>query len=76
MQKVSVDDDIALVAVVGRNMVLKPGVSGKIFAVFGEAMINIKVIVQDSQELAIIVGVSNKDLNKSIKAVYDKIVKQ
>ena len=75
-QKVSVDDDIALVAVVGRNMVLKPGVSGKIFAVFGDAGINIKVIVQDSQELAIIVGVSNKDLTKSIKAVYDKIVNQ
>lgn len=75
-QKVSVDDDIALVAVVGRNMVLKPGVSGKIFAVFGDAGINIKVIVQDSQELAIIVGVSNKDLTKSIKAIYDKIVNQ
>ena len=56
-------------------MVLKPGVSGRIFAVFGEAMINIKVIVQDSQELAIIVGVSNKDLTRSIKAIYDKIVK-
>lgn len=75
IRKVSVDDDIALVAVVGRNMVLKPGVSGRIFAVFGEAMINIKVIVQDSQELAIIVGVSNKDLTRSIKAIYDKIVK-
>lgn len=73
-QRVSLDDDIALVAVVGRNMVLKPGVSGRIFAVFGEAKINIKVIVQDSQELAIIVGVSNKDLEKSIRAVYDKIV--
>ena len=72
VRKVSFDDDIALMAVVGRNMVLKPGVSGKIFAVFGEENINIKVIVQGSQELAIIVGVSNKDLNRSIKAVYKK----
>ena len=72
VRKVDFDDDIALMAVVGRNMVFKPGVSGRIFAVFGEANINIKVIVQGSQELAIIVGVSNKDLNKSIKAVYDK----
>ena len=75
VRKVAFDDDIALMAVVGRNMAYKPGVSGKIFAIFGEANINIKVIVQGSQELAIIVGVSNKDLNRSIKAVYDEIVK-
>ena len=74
VRKVDVDDDIALMAVVGRNMVFKPGVSGRIFAVFGEANINIKVIVQGSQELAIIVGVSNKDLAKSIRAVYEKLV--
>ena len=72
VRRVNYDDDIALMAVVGRNMASKPGVSGKIFAVFGEEKINIKVIVQGSQELAIIVGVSNKELNRSIKAVYDK----
>lgn len=75
VEKVTFDDDIALVAVVGRNMALKPGISGKIFAVFGEAKINIKAISQDTQELSIIVGVSNSDFNNAIKAVYDKIVK-
>ncbi len=75
VRKVDLDEDIALVAVVGRNMALKPGVSGRIFAVFGEANINIKVIVQGSQELSILVGVSNKDLNKSIEAVYNKFSK-
>ncbi len=75
IEKVIYDDDIALVAVVGRNMALKPGISGKIFAVFGEAKINIKAISQDTQELSIIVGVSNNDFNSAIRAVYDKIVK-
>lgn len=75
VEKVKADEDIALVAVVGRNMVLKPGISGKIFAVFGEANINIKAIAQDTQELSIIVGVSNKDFNDAICAVYNKIVK-
>ncbi len=75
IEKVKFDDDIALVAVVGRNMALKPGTSGKIFAVFGEAKINIKAIAQDTQELSIIVGVSNNDFNSAIRAVYDKIVK-
>ncbi|MGN0819718.1 MAG: aspartate kinase [Christensenellaceae bacterium] len=73
--KVKVDDDIALVAVVGRNMALKPGMSARIFSVFGKADINIKAIAQDTQELSIIVGISNKDFDKSIQAVYDKIAK-
>lgn len=75
VSKISVDDDMALVAVVGRNMVLKPGTSGKIFAIFGEAKINIKAIAQDAQELSIVVGVSNKDFNKAIESIYTKMVK-
>ena len=32
--EVDYDDDLALVAVVGRNMVLKPGISARIFSIF------------------------------------------
>lgn len=72
---VSVDKDIALVAVVGRNMITKPGISGKIFGILGNNNVNIKMIAQGSQEINIIVGVSNEDFEKAIKAVYDNIVK-
>ena len=54
---VIVEQGIALVAVVGRNMALKPGMSAKLFSIFGNNGINIKVIAQASQELRIIVGV-------------------
>ena len=37
--------------------------------------INIKVIAQASQELSIIVGVSNGDFEKAIKSIYDGLVK-
>lgn len=71
---VSIDDNISLIAIVGRNMVTKPGISGKIFAIFGNQNINIKMIAQGSKELNIIIGIANDDFEKSIKAVYDNMV--
>lgn len=71
---VNVDNDLALVAVVGRNMALRPGVSGTIFSVFGKNGINIKTIAQGTREINIIVGVSNSDFEKSIKAIYEEII--
>lgn len=66
------DDDIALLAVVGGNMVKKTGTSGLILSVFGEENINIKLIDQGREEFNIIIGISNKDFDKSIKALYSR----
>lgn len=74
VQDVIIDNDIALIAVVGRNMATKPGISAKIFAIFGQNNINIKVIAQASQELSIIVGVENQDFEKAINAIYHCLV--
>ncbi len=75
VQDVLIDNDIALVAIVGRNMATKIGMSAKIFSILGENKINIKVIAQASQELSIIVGVENKQFENAIKAIYDNLVK-
>ena len=71
---VDFDNDLALVAVVGRNMVLKPGISAKIFSIFGKNKINVKTISQGIKEINIIVGVQNCDFEKAIKAVYSEVV--
>lgn len=68
---ISEDDDIALLAVVGRNMVKKTGTSGRILSVFGEEKINIKLIDQGREEINIIIGVSNHDFEKSVRALYE-----
>ena len=65
------DDDIALLAVVGRNMVKKTGTSGRILSVFGEKKINIKLIDQGREEINIIIGVSNGDFTSAVSALYD-----
>lgn len=71
---VELDEDLALVAVVGRNMVYKPGISAKIFSIFGKNNINVKTISQGTKEINIIVGVQNADFEKAIKAVYHEVV--
>ena len=56
-------------------MVDKPGISGRIFGIVGNNNINIKMIAQGSQEINIIVGVSNKDFENTITALYNDLVK-
>lgn len=69
---VSYEDQLALIAVVGRNMANIPGGAGKLFTTLGNNGINIKIIAQASAELSIIVGVSNKDYSEAIKAIYNE----
>lgn len=72
---IKVTENISIVAAVGRKMVLKPGVSGKIFATLGENGINIRMISQGPDELNIIVGVDTKDFASTIQVLYNSFVK-
>ena len=64
-------DDIALVAAVGRKMPFRPGTSGKLFKALGDAGVNIRTIAQGTDELSIIVGIDNKDYETAIRVLYD-----
>lgn len=72
---VKIYENMGLVATVGRNMVYKKGVAGKLFTALGENDVNIRMIDQGSSEINIIVGVENKDFEKAIKAIYGAFVK-
>lgn len=71
---VDIDNDLAMVAVVGRNMVTNTGISGAIFSIFGKHGINIKTIAQGTREINITVGISNADFEKCIRAIYEDMV--
>lgn len=66
--------DLALLAVVGRGMRETRGTAGRIFSALAHANVNVKMIDQGSSELNIIIGVSNKDFEVAIKAIYDIFV--
>lgn len=66
------EDQISLLAIVGRNMARIPGVAGRLFQTLGESKINIKVIAQASKEICIIIGVNNDHYKDAIKAIYNE----
>ena len=69
--RIKMDDNIALIASVGRRMVSVPGSSAKLFGALGAHNINIRMIAQGSEEISIIVGVHNKDFERTIRTLYD-----
>ena len=71
---VELEADLALIAIVGRGMRSTRGTAGRIFSALAHARINVKMIDQGSSELNIIVGVSNSDFERAIRAIYDIFV--
>lgn len=72
--RIVIEDQLALIACVGRKMKLKPGISGQLFSALGKANINIRSIAQGTDEISILVGVDNKDFNQSIDVLYSQFV--
>ena len=68
---IRVTEPLALIAVVGRNMNARVGSSGKLFTALGAAGVNIRMISLGSSEIDIIVGVSEPDFDKAVRALYD-----
>lgn len=66
-----IQDNIAMVAVVGRKMTYRPGTAGKIFQSLGEHGINIRTINQAADEISITVGVDNNDFETAIRVLYE-----
>ena len=61
---------LAMIAVVGRGMVDRPGVSAKLFGALGDAGISVRVIDQGSGEMNIVVGVSEAEYEAAVRAIY------
>ena len=71
---VEMESDLALIAVVGRDMKSQRGTAGRVFSALAHAHVNVKMIDQGSSELNIIIGVENRDFETAVKAIYDIFV--
>lgn len=69
-----VEDNLSLIAVVGRGMRKARGTAGRIFSALAHAKINVKMIDQGSSELNIIIGVSDDDFEAAVRAIYEIFV--
>lgn len=72
--KITIEEDLALIAVVGRQMKETPGVAGRLFSAMGAHQINIRMIAQGTDEISIIVGISNSDYMKTIQVLYKQFI--
>lgn len=72
---VSVLEGLSLLAIVGRNMKSCVGLSGQIFSVLGSNNINVRMIAQGPEEINIILGIDTKDYDKTLKLIYDNLVR-
>jgi aspartate kinase len=68
--KIDVEHDLSLIAVVGEGMARQVGMAAKVFKALAEAKVNVRIIDQGASELNIIIGVSNGDYEKAIRALY------
>lgn len=73
---VFIEDNLSLIAVVGRGMIKAKGTAARVFASLANSNINVRMIDQGSSELNIIIGVETNDYVAAIKAIYNEFVKQ
>jgi aspartate kinase len=71
---IEIDRNLALIAVVGHGMIRKKGTAAKVCNALSNANINIRMLVQGSSELNIIVGVENKNYESAIIALYKEFL--
>ena len=74
-ENIFVEENLALIAVVGRGMVKAKGTAARIFTALADCGVNIRMIDQGSSELNIIVGVDSNDYVKALGAIYSEFVK-
>ena len=72
---VFIEDELTLIAVVGRGMVKAKGTSARVCDALARADINIRIIDQGSSELNIIVGVDDEEYEDALRAIYSEFVK-
>jgi len=71
ISEVQVENDFAIIAIVGENMQKTPGIAGRVFQALGKNGINIAAIAQGSSELNISVVISKKDEAKALNALHE-----
>lgn len=72
IKKVRLEDDIALVSVVGKGLQKRKGVAARVFAAVAAARINVEMISSGASEVAYYFIVKDKDVKRAIYAIHDE----
>ena len=71
---ITTEKDLSLIAVIGKGMGATKGTFEKVFYALATAKIKVRIIDQGSDDLNIIIGVSDEDYENAIKALYEAMI--
>ncbi len=71
VNKIELDSNVSVVAIVGENMKHTTGIAGKLFSTIGKSGVNIIAIAQGASELNISWVVKNDELRKTLNVVHE-----
>ncbi len=74
VSEVSIDTDLALISILGKQFPGIPGVAGKIFATIGDCNVNLKIFTYGINDISVIIGVSVSDYDTVVTELYKKLV--
>ncbi len=69
---VKIENDVAIIALVGDNMYHHQGLSGKMFSTLGKNNVNIRAIAQGASEKNISVVIEKKDIKKALNILHER----
>ena len=67
-----IENDVAILALVGDNMVDHQGLSGKMFSTLGKNNVNIRAIAQGASEKNISIVIAKKDIDKALNSLHEQ----
>ena len=71
IEKIDLEEDIALVGVVGKGLLKKQGVAARVFSAVADKNINVEMISSGASEVAYYFVVLEKDAEKAVQAVHE-----
>lgn len=71
LDELVVEEECAILAVVGEGMRTVPGIAGRVFSILGGYGINVRAIAQGSSELNLSVVVDARDEPAALRAIHD-----
>lgn len=72
IEPLKIENDTAIIALVGDNMRKHQGISGKMFSALGKNNVNIRAIAQGASEKNISVVIEKKDIKKGLNTLHEE----
>ena len=70
IEKVELEDDIALVSVVGNGIQNRRGIAARVFSAVAAEKINVEMISSGASEVAYYFIIKDNDVEKTINAIH------